>query len=76
MDKFPLLENGVPVGELTTEQEMLYTWFEAPVPPAGRRPLVRLDRGGPWRAAAGVCWSPAADRRPSGGGSPGGSPPP
>ncbi len=35
MDKFPLLENGVPVGELTTEQEMLYTWFEARCPRPG-----------------------------------------
>lgn len=27
MDKFPLLRAGVPVGELTTEREALYTWF-------------------------------------------------
>ena len=29
MDKFPLLRDGRPVGELTTEREALYTWFEA-----------------------------------------------
>ena len=29
MDKFPLLRDGRPAGELTTEQEALYTWFEA-----------------------------------------------
>ena len=29
MDKFPLLWDGRSVGELTTEREALYTWFEA-----------------------------------------------
>lgn len=29
MDKFPLLWNGKPLGELTTERETLYTWFAA-----------------------------------------------
>lgn len=29
MDKFPLLWDGRPSGELTTEQEALYTWFTA-----------------------------------------------
>ena len=29
MDKFPLMQGGVSVGELITEQEALYTWFEA-----------------------------------------------
>ena len=29
MDKFPLLWDGKPVGELTAEREALYTWFEA-----------------------------------------------
>lgn len=29
MDKFPLLRDGRSVGELTTEREALYTWFEA-----------------------------------------------
>lgn len=29
MDKFPLLWEGTPVGELTTEREALYTWFSA-----------------------------------------------
>lgn len=27
MDKFPLLWEGKPLGELTTEREALYTWF-------------------------------------------------
>lgn len=29
MDKFPLLLDGRPAGELSTEQEGLYTWFSA-----------------------------------------------
>lgn len=29
MDKFPLLWDGKPLGELTEEQETLYTWFTA-----------------------------------------------
>lgn len=29
MDKFPLLWDGRPSGELTVEQEQLYTWFTA-----------------------------------------------
>lgn len=29
MDKFPLLWDGKPLGELTTEPETLYTWFTA-----------------------------------------------
>lgn len=29
MDKFPLLWEGSPTGELTTEREALYTWFTA-----------------------------------------------
>lgn len=29
MDKFPLLWEGRPAGELTTERETLYTWFTA-----------------------------------------------
>lgn len=29
MDKFPLVLNGKPLGELTTERESLYTWFTA-----------------------------------------------
>ena len=29
MDKFPLMQDGRPVGELITEREALYTWFEA-----------------------------------------------
>ena len=35
MDKFPLLWDGRPVGELVTEQEALYTWFEARCRPPG-----------------------------------------
>lgn len=35
MDKFPLLLDGKPAGELTVEREGLYTWFSArcPLPP-------------------------------------------
>ena len=29
MDKFPLLLDGIPSGELTAEREALYTWFTA-----------------------------------------------
>lgn len=29
MDKFPLMQDGRPVGELITEREALYTWYEA-----------------------------------------------
>ena len=29
MDKFPLLWEGTSLGELTVEQEPLYTWFTA-----------------------------------------------
>ena len=29
MDKFPLTQDGTPVGELITERESLYTWYEA-----------------------------------------------
>ena len=29
MDKFPLMQGCFSVGELITEQEALYTWFEA-----------------------------------------------
>lgn len=29
MDKFPLLMDGMPAGELTAEREALYTWLEA-----------------------------------------------
>lgn len=32
MDKFPLLLDGRPAGELITEQEGLYTWFSARCP--------------------------------------------
>ena len=32
MDKFPLLLNGRPAGELTAEREGLYTWFSARCP--------------------------------------------
>lgn len=28
MDKFPVLRNGEPVGEMMIEQEQLYTWFD------------------------------------------------
>ena len=28
MDKFPLMQDGRPVGELITEREALYTWYE------------------------------------------------
>ena len=37
MDKFPLLLEGKPAGELTAEREGLYTWFSArcPLPEAG-----------------------------------------
>ena len=37
MDKFPLMLNGKPAGELTAEREGLYTWFSArcPVPGEG-----------------------------------------
>lgn len=35
MDKFPLMLEGKPAGELTAEREGLYTWFSArcPLPP-------------------------------------------
>lgn len=35
MDKFPLMLEGKPAGELVTEREGLYTWFSArcPLPP-------------------------------------------
>lgn len=41
MDKFPLLKDGVPAGELTTEREALYTWFTArgPLPDADGKTL-------------------------------------
>ena len=29
VDKFPLLMDGRPAGELTVEREALYTWFDA-----------------------------------------------
>ena len=29
VDKFPLLLDGRPAGELTVEREALYTWFDA-----------------------------------------------
>ena len=32
MDKFPLLMDGKPTGELTAEREGLYTWFSARCP--------------------------------------------
>ena len=32
MDKFPLLLDGGPSGELTAEREALYTWFTARCP--------------------------------------------
>lgn len=32
MDKFPILLNGKTVGELTTERERLYTWFDLRCP--------------------------------------------
>lgn len=32
MDKYPLLLEGVPSGELTAERESLYTWFTARCP--------------------------------------------
>ena len=37
MDKFPLMLEGKPAGELMTEREGLYTWFSArcPLPEAG-----------------------------------------
>lgn len=37
MDKFPLMLEGRPAGELTAEREGLYTWFSArcPLPEAG-----------------------------------------
>ena len=35
MDKFPLLRDGQPAGELIAEQEALYTWFEARCPLPG-----------------------------------------
>ena len=35
MDKFPLLRDGRPAGELIAEQEALYTWFEARCPLPG-----------------------------------------
>lgn len=43
MDKFPLLWDGRPVGELTTEREPLYTWFTA---------RCRLPKDGLWCAWA------------------------
>ncbi|MCI8398950.1 MAG: hypothetical protein HFF90_06065 [Oscillibacter sp.] len=44
MDKFPLLKDGVSVGELTTERESLYTWFTA------RSSLPKDPAGGLWCA--------------------------
>ena len=35
MDKFPLLRDGRPAGELIAEREALYTWFEARCPLPG-----------------------------------------
>lgn len=35
MDKFPLLMEGKPTGELTAEREGLYTWFSARCPLPG-----------------------------------------
>ena len=69
MDKFPLMQDGRPVGELITEREALYTWFEA---------RCRLPGEGLWCAWAvgdrGSCgwgsWSPAGTGPPSGGGFP------
>lgn len=69
MDKFPLMQGGVSVGELITEQEALYTWFEA---------RCRLPGEGLWCAWAvgdrgelrlGVL-EPCGDRAPTGGGFP------
>ena len=59
MDKFPLLWDGRSVGELTTEREALYTWYEA---------RCRLPEKGLW--CGWVSWSPAGTGLPSGGGSP------
>ena len=43
MDKFPLLLEGRPVGELITEREALYTWFDI---------RCRLPEKGLWQAWA------------------------
>ena len=56
MDKFPLMQGGVSVGELITEQEALYTWFEA---------RCRLPGEGGW-----AFWSPVGTGPQSGGGFP------
>ena len=61
MDKFPLMQGCFSVGELITEQEALYTWFEARCRLPGRGPLVRLGGGRPGRGAAGrsgALWGP------------------
>ena len=44
MDKFPLLMDGKPTGELTAEREGLYTWFSArcPLPEEFQAQLRRL----------------------------------
>lgn len=40
MDKYPILLEGAPAGELTAEDESLYTWFTARCPlPEGGEPL-------------------------------------
>ena len=36
MDKFPLMQGCFSVGELITEQEALYTWFEPTKPSMDR----------------------------------------
>ena len=43
MDKFPLLRDGSPAGELTVEREALYTWYTA---------RCRLPEAGLWCAWA------------------------
>ena len=74
MDKFPLLRDGQPAGELIAEREALYTWFEARCPLPGGGPLVRLGRGGPGGNCGWASWSLWGIWPPSGGGSPRGSP--
>ena len=67
MDKFPLMQGCFSVGELITEQEALYTWFEA-------RCRERAS-GAPGRWATGescgwAFWSPVGTGPQSGGGFP------
>lgn len=53
MDKFPLMQGGVSVGELITEQEALYTWFEARC----RLPGEGLCAPGRWATGESCGWA-------------------